>query len=58
MSFENVQQCLLAVITRNFASKHFQLHLLIPRIPGVPSEAKLKLAGGEAQNCRLDRKTG
>jgi len=49
-----VQKCILAAILRSFASKEFQLHLLVPKIPGVPEEAKLKEAFGEAQECRMD----
>ena len=53
-STEPVQKCILATILRSFASKEFQLHHLVPKIPGVPEEAKLKEAFGEAQECRMD----
>ena len=53
-SAEPIQKCILAAILRSFASKDFQLHLLVPKIPGIPDETKLKAAFGEAQECRMD----
>jgi hypothetical protein len=41
-------QVTFAVITRQFTSKGFSLHLLVPQVPGLPSPKKIKELLGEA----------
>jgi len=41
-------QVTFAVITRQFTSKGFSLHLLVPQVPGLPPPKKIKELLGEA----------
>jgi hypothetical protein len=41
-------QVTFAVITRQFTSKGFSLHLLVPQVPGLPTPKKIKELLGEA----------
>ena len=52
--YKDVQKCILAILQRNFTCDGFKLHLLVPQIPGTPSQHQLAKAFGEANECKLD----
>jgi hypothetical protein len=54
----SMQQCLMALVTRNFTSPQFELCKFVESMAGVPSKADLTSGFGEANQCHMNADLG